>query len=101
MGLHGLTDPTAVRLGDYIRTGECCRCGECCRTGDPFDGELGEPTIEGACPLLAFHAGVFACSDRQHPYYLNGCNVFPTHPDHLRVHPGCSYRFAKVADDGH
>lgn len=81
----------------YIRSGECCRCGECCRSGDPFNGEMGEPAIEGACPLLALLPdGVHACTDRQHPYYLSGCNVWPSHPDHIVNYPSCSYKFEAV-----
>jgi hypothetical protein len=81
--------------GTYVRTGECCRCGQCC-WGDPFQGEMGNAPIEGACPLLRFGGGVFACSDRQHPYYLNGCNVWPTHPNQIMDKPSCSYTFTKV-----
>ena len=91
---------TFVHEGDgtYVRTGECCQCGECCRTGDPFEGTEGEPEIAGACPLLTLLPdGLHACSDRQHPYYLNGCNVWPTHPGHLEGKPSCSYHFEKIA----
>jgi hypothetical protein len=80
----------------YVREGECCRCGQCC-FGDPFEGEMGLAAIPDACPLLRFHDGTFACSDRRHPYYLNGCNVWPTHPDQIADKPGCSYRFELVA----
>ena len=52
--------------------------------------------ITGACPLLALRGGVYACTDRRHPYYLNGCNVFPTHPGQIADKPGCSYRFERV-----
>jgi hypothetical protein len=81
---------------EWVRSGECCRCGECCRTGDPFLGQMGEPLIEGACPLLGLFAGRYACTDRQHPYYLNGCNVWPSHPDQIADKPGCSYTFVRV-----
>jgi hypothetical protein len=81
----------------FARTGECCQCGECCKTGDPFQGEMGKPEISGACPLLRLHSdGLHICADRENPYYLNGCNVFPTHPSHLLDHPGCSYKFERV-----
>lgn len=79
----------------WVRSGECCRCGECC-WGDPFNGEQGEPVIEGACPLLSLFAGHYVCTDRQHPYYLNGCNIWPTHPAQIADKPGCSYRFVEV-----
>jgi len=93
-------DPTAVTYshhdGIFIRTGECCRCGECC-WGDPFLGQEGEPEIPGACPLLGFHDGSYHCKDRQHPYYLMGCNIFPSHPDQIADKPSCSYVFTKVS----
>ena len=80
----------------FVRTGECCQCGECCRTGDPFNGEMGESEIAGACPLLTIRKGLHVCTDRQHPYYLNGCNVFPTHPGQITDKPSCSYKFERV-----
>jgi hypothetical protein len=82
--------------GTFVRTGECCRCGQCC-WGDPFNGEMGVPEIAGACPLLTLELdGRYACGDRQNTYYLNGCNVWPTHPGQIADKPGCSYRFEKV-----
>jgi hypothetical protein len=90
---HEVPDGTET----YVRSGECCQCGECCKTGDPFNGELGMPAIEGACPLLALAGDKHVCTDRQHPYYLNGCNVFPTHPLQIVDKPGCSYSFRRVA----
>src|SRR4029077_16173433 len=82
----------------FARTGECCQCGECCKTGDPFQGEMGKPEISGGSPLLRLLSdGLHICADRENPYYLNGCNVFPTHPSHLLDHPGCSYKFERVA----
>jgi hypothetical protein len=81
----------------FVRTGECCQCGECCKAGDPFQGEMGKPEISGACPLLRLHSdGLHACADRENPYYLNGCNVFPTHPGQIADKPSCSYKFEQV-----
>lgn len=58
---------------------------------------MGEPEIQGACPLLTILPyGVHACKDRENPYYLNGCNVFPTHPGQISDKPGCSYKFQRV-----
>jgi len=91
----GRTYTFVYQDGVYVRSGECCRCGQCC-WGDPFGGEMGEPSIKGACPLLALHDGVYTCTNRQHPYYLNGCNVWPTHPGQIADKPGCSYRFERV-----
>jgi len=79
--------------GVFVRTGECCRCGECCMTGNPFTGEPNVP-----CPLLALLPdGLHACTDRQNPYYLNGCNVWPTHPDQIADKSSCTYKFERVA----
>lgn len=83
--------------GTFIREGECCRCGECCKTGDPFEGTMGEPEISGACPLLTLLADGHACKDRQNSYYLNGCNVWPTHPGQIADKPSCSYKFQLVS----
>jgi hypothetical protein len=58
---------------------------------------MGEPAIEGACPLLTLFAGRFVCSDRQNSYYLNGCNSFPSHPGQIVDKPGCSYKFERIA----
>lgn len=59
-------------------------------TGNPFTGE------SGWCPLLRFHEEEFHCGDRRHPYYLSGCNVWPTHPGHIVDKPSCSYKFVRV-----
>jgi hypothetical protein len=80
---------------EWVRSGECNRCGDCCK-GDPFLGEEGEPEIEGYCPLLVLKDNLLTCSNRQHPYYLNGCNVFPTHPGQIADKPNCSYTFDLV-----
>ena len=85
--------------GKFIRSGTCCRCGECC-FGDPFEGERGIPEIEGACFLLTFANGKFSCKDRQDPYYLKGCNEFPSHPGQIADKPSCSYRFEEVISGG-
>lgn len=80
----------------WRREGECCRCGECCRGGDPFNGTEGAPEIPGACPLLRLLPnGLHACSDRRHPGYLNGCNVWPTMPEHVAAYPSCTYVFVR------
>lgn len=79
----------------WVRSGECCRCGECCRSGNPLDVE---PQIEGACALLALLPdGLHACTDREHPYYLSGCNVWPSRPEHVVDYPSCSYTFEAVS----
>jgi len=81
-------------VSEWIRKGECNRCGECCSSGDPFLGAMGEPEIPGACPLLALlPEGFHICKDRRHPYYLAGCNVWPSQPEHIVDYPSCSYTF--------
>lgn len=83
--------------GKFIRTGACTRCGQCCM-GDPFEGEMGEPEIWGACPLLTLLPDrQLACKDRQHPYYLNGCHEFPTHPGQIADKPNCTYAFEDIS----
>jgi hypothetical protein len=95
-------DSTAVQFdngtaGTFIRTGECCRCGECCVDGDPFGGTMGEPEIQGACFLLKLLPdGLHACKDRENPLYLNGCNVWPSHPAQIVDKPSCTYSFEQV-----
>jgi len=77
----------------WVREGECNRCGECCKSGDPFGGAEGIGEFPGACPLLVTVDGNLACSNRQHPYYLAGCNVWPSIPEHIVDYPSCSYTF--------
>lgn len=83
----------------WRRTGECNRCGECCRSGDPFNGQLGPAPVEGACPLFSLTVadGLPGCTDREHSYYLAGCNVFPQFPDQVAAYPSCSYEFELVS----
>jgi len=58
---------------------------------------MGEPKVKGGCALLALLPdGRFACTDRANPYYLSGCNVWPTHPGQIADKPGCSYTFERV-----
>lgn len=76
--------------GKFIRSGECTRCGACCM-GNPFTGQANVP-----CPLLTISNGQFACSDREHPYYLKGCFEWPTHPGQIVDKPDCTYRFERV-----
>jgi len=92
----------------WVRSGECCQCGECCR-GDPF--EHGEddprrselmrqrsaqpPERPGACPLLTYKStGEALCLGHgTDPYYLSGCNVWPSVPGHIADCPSCTYSF--------
>lgn len=80
----------------FRRTGSCNRCGSCCRTGDPFDGGRGVPVVEGACVLYREEDGIGRCTDRDHPYAVNACSIWPTDPRHLTEHPTCSYRFERI-----
>lgn len=81
----------------YLRTGECCRCGECC-TGDPFDGSEGISVVPGTCPLYRIVEGRGHCSNRKHPYYLQGCVNFPEHPSQIADKPSCSYKFELISN---
>lgn len=82
----------------WERTGSCCRCGECCKSGDPFNGELGEAAVEGACPLFGWRDGLGHCTDRTNRYYVHGCASWPSVPKQIREYPGCSYVFARVEE---
>lgn len=81
-----------------LRVGTCDRyCGACCMSGDPFNGERGVGQIPGACPLLTRDPdGRYSCSDRNDPYYRNGCHLFPTIPAHVASYPTCTYRFIQL-----
>ncbi len=73
----------------WIREGECCQCGDCCR-GDPFKPE----SSPGMCPLLSATRpnGTRHCTGYNvHPYYLQGCNVWPSIPAHTADLPRCTY----------
>ena len=79
----------------WKRSGYCCHCGDCCR-GNPFTGE-----VEGYCPLFDLHSKDGHCKGYgKHPYYLSGCNIWPTHPDQIADKPRCTYRFEQVSDGG-
>jgi hypothetical protein len=84
----------------WVRSGYCCQCGECCRGRDPFDGELGPPPVPGFCALYRLVDGKGHCSGHeppnQHPYYLRGCNIWPTQPSHIEAYPLCTYKFEWV-----
>lgn len=82
----------------YERSGYCCRCGECC-VGDPSDGTIGEPAVEGYCPLYRILPDMKGwCSDREHMIYKQGCNVWPTNPNQISDKPSCTYQFKVVEE---
>jgi hypothetical protein len=93
-----------VRDGSrWRRTGHCCRCGQCCE-GDPFSGEEGTPAVAGMCPVFRWETaptadspGIGACSNREHRYYLGGCNAWPSLPEHIEDKPLCTFRFQRIA----
>lgn len=74
----------------WIREGECCKCGDCCH-GDPFVSDSGP---EQVCPLLGLIQpdGTRLCTGYGvHPYYLQGCVVWPTIPEHTANYPRCTF----------
>lgn len=80
----------------WVRSGECCQCGACCKGTDPFLGELGPPPVPGYCALYRLFGDHGHCAGHEapeHPYYLKGCNVWPSIPDHIKEYPLCSYTF--------
>lgn len=57
--------------------------------------------MEGYCPIYRLSRdGGGRCGDRAHPYYLSGCNAWPSMPEQLQHTPSCSYRFARPAPEG-
>lgn len=76
----------------WKRSGECNRCGSCC-VGNAVEGV--EPVVEGYCAYFRWiEVGVIGeCVGRETEFYLRGCNVWPTHPHCISVHPKCSYSF--------
>lgn len=81
----------------WRRYGECNHCGECCKSGDPFEGARGEPEVPGACPL--YREGIGCAGYGTDPYYLSGCNVWPTTPEQVVDYPSCSYSWERVNGD--
>lgn len=69
---------------EWRREGECNRCGDCCVP----------------CPLLRRTDDTTQATCAGHgvdPYYLAGCNVWPSKPEHIAHLTRCSYRFVQVA----
>jgi hypothetical protein len=66
------------------------------------------PPVAGMCPLYELHVGDpngagFCIGHtgavpvgQEDPYYLAGCNIWPTHPTNIENYPSCSYTFAWV-----
>ena len=64
-----------------------------------------EPEQPGRCPLLHFQIGDpsgdtaclghlgFTPEGKEDPYYMAGCNVWPTDPAHIADLPRCTYSF--------
>ncbi len=76
----------------WIREGTCCKCGDCC-DGNPNPG-LWEDAPDGMCPLLGLlqKDGTRLCTGHDgHPFYLQGCNVWPSIPEHVARFSRCSY----------
>lgn len=93
------TEGTAWR-----RVGECNNCGECCFGGDPSpanplftDAERETQTIVGRCPLLRLDGDHYRCAGHgKHPFYLGGCNTWPSRPEDMILAPSCSFRWERV-----
>jgi hypothetical protein len=67
------------------RTGYCCRCGACCQSE------------QGPCVYFARREdGLGECVGRDSALYLNGCNVWPSKPEHVALYPECTYRFERI-----
>lgn len=61
------------------------------------DAERAAGTLSGRCPLLRLAGEGYGCAGHgAHPFYLGGCNTFPTRPEDIAAYPSCSYRFEAV-----
>jgi len=85
----------------WVREGECNRCGSCCRyeSDGRLEREIGPQAVAGMCPLFRWADAartVGVCSDRSHPHYKRGCDVWPDHPHCIEPHPRCSFTFRWV-----
>lgn len=91
------TEPPAVyhHAGgeSYLRTGYCNHCGACCKSGDPFTDDPNLPCSK----LVTDHSGAHHCGGRDTELYNKGCNVWPTHPNHLRDYADCTYVFKRLS----
>lgn len=79
---------------ELVRTGSCNRCGACC-SGDGTEVADVPQTEAGMCSLFRREPdGRGACFGwGWHPYYLNGCHVWPSKAEHVAPHVECSFRF--------
>jgi coenzyme F420-reducing hydrogenase beta subunit len=84
-----MNDPTAILIrqpdGSLMeRTGVCSRCGDCC---------IG-------CPLIRLQSfGVARCAGYGTArLYLQGCDRWPSEPEHVAAYPRCTYRFRRVSE---
>ena len=104
----------------WIRSGYCCRCGQCCAgniyEADPNNPNWSEamkrtPPVEGMCPLFELHKGApegegfcightgAVPEGQEDPYYLQGCNVWPSDPHCIAEYDRCTYTFTWQADE--
>jgi hypothetical protein len=89
------------------RTGRCNRCGNCCDDIENIfkdvDGNGNapgiEPVVPGKCAYFRWmEDGLAGCVGRDTLYYKNGCNVWPTIPEHIQDYPDCAFKFEVVTD---
>ena len=81
----------------WLREGYCCKCGDCCE-GNPKRGTWPDK-LDGMCPLLGRKRedGTRLCIGHgKHPYYLQGCVVWPSIPAHTLRHKRCTYSWRWV-----
>jgi hypothetical protein len=90
------------------RTGHCSRCGNCCDDIENIFAELdgnNDPNplvqvVPGKCAYFRWmEDGLAGCVGRDTLYYKNGCNVWPTIPQHIQDYPDCTFKF-EVVDNG-
>lgn len=89
------------------RTGHCSRCGQCCDDIENIfkdvDGNGNAPglvqVVPGKCAYFRWmEDGLAGCVGRDTVYYNNGCNVWPTIPQHISEYPGCTFVFEDITN---
>lgn len=86
------TDPATGER--WRRIGACTRCGRCC-TGPGDPSRIGP--VPGMCSLFRWVApGVGGCVGHGNdPYYLLGCDQWPSKPIHTAHIPTCGYSWTR------
>lgn len=91
------------------RTGFCNRCGQCCidtknlfqthdGNGNPIDEPL-KQEVPGMCAYFRWREdGLGECTGRNTQYYLNGCALWPSIPEHTENYDKCGYKYEWITE---